>query len=126
MIPLQVFIVVISFLLAALGVTSMYNGVYIPPAKLILISGLTTVVIYFIVKQIQQSKNKKLDKLMSITMTLFGAMFLSSLIYSVWDMEKFFISIDDDEINIDITWYNRSISERRLHPCRNILQEKAW
>ena len=86
---MQVFVVAISFLTAALGVTAMYNAVYIPPAKLILFSGLVTVVIYFVVKKIQLSKNKKPDKLMSITMTLFGVMFLSSLVYSAWDMEKF-------------------------------------
>ena len=89
MIQLQVFIVAISFLSAALGVTIMYNAVYIPPAKLILVFGLTTPVIYFIVKRVQQPKNKKLDKLMSFTMTLFASMFLSSLIHSAWDMEKF-------------------------------------
>src|SRR5690606_6440018 len=74
---------------AALGVTIMYNAVYIPSAKLILVSGLITLATYFIVKQVQQSRNKKLDKLMSISMTLFGSMFLASLIYSTWDMEKF-------------------------------------
>ena len=86
---MQVIIVVISFLSAALGVTIMYNAVYIPSAKLILVSGLITLATYFIVKQVQQSRNKKLDKLMSISMTLFGSMFLASLIYSTWDMEKF-------------------------------------
>lgn len=89
MIPLQVFIVVISFLLAALGVTSMYNAVYIPSAKLILISGLTTIAIYFLVKRLQQRKYKKLDRLMSFTMSLFASLFLSSLVHSAWDMEKF-------------------------------------
>ncbi|MEK5069600.1 hypothetical protein [Sporosarcina sp. FSL K6-1508] len=86
---MQVFIVVISFLLAALGVTSMYNAVYIPSAKLILISGLTTIAIYFLVKRLQQRKYKKLDRLMSFTMSLFASLFLSSLVHSAWDMEKF-------------------------------------
>ncbi|QUW20905.1 hypothetical protein JSQ81_13900 [Sporosarcina sp. Marseille-Q4063] len=86
---MQVIIVVISFLSAAFGVTIMYNAVYIPTAKLILISGLIALVTYFVLKQLQQSKNKKLDKLMSISMTLFGAMFLASLVYSAWDLEKF-------------------------------------
>ena len=89
MIPLQVFIVAISFLTAALGVTAMYNAVYIPPAKLILIFGLTVTVIYFIVKRLQQRKNKKLDRIMSFTMSLFASMLLSSLVHSTWDMEKF-------------------------------------
>jgi len=89
LIPLQVFIVTISFLTAALGITAMYNAVYIPPAKLILFSGLTTVAIYFITKRLQQRKNKRLDRLMSFTMSLFTSMFLSSLVHSAWDMEKF-------------------------------------
>ena len=89
MIQLQVFIVVISFLMAALGVTAMYNAVYIPPAKLILISGLTVTAIYFIVKRIQHRKNKKLDRLMSFAMSLFASMFLSTLVHSAWDIEKF-------------------------------------
>jgi len=75
--------------MAALGVIAMYNAVYIPPAKLILIFGLTVTVIYFIVKCIQQRKNKKLDRLMSFTMSLFASMLLSSLVHSAWDMEKF-------------------------------------
>ncbi|WP_210469074.1 hypothetical protein [Sporosarcina sp. 6E9] len=86
---MQVIIVVISFLSAALGVTVMYNAVYIPSVKLILITGLIALVTYFTIKQLQQSKNKKLDKLMSISMTLFGAMFIASLVYSTWDIEKF-------------------------------------
>ena len=89
MIPLQVLIVAISFLAAALGVTAMYNAVYIPPAKLILILGLTVTVIYFIFKRLQQRKNKKLDRMMSFTMSLFASMLLSSLVHSVWEMEKF-------------------------------------
>ena len=89
MIPLQVLIVAISFLTAALGVTAMYNAVYIPPAKLILIFGLTVTVIYFIVRRLQQRKYKKLDRLMSFTMSLFASMLLSSLVHSAWDMEKF-------------------------------------
>lgn len=36
---------------------------------------------------------RKMEKLMSITMTLFGVMFLSSFIYSVWDMEKFLLRL---------------------------------
>jgi len=75
--------------MAALGVIAMYNAVYIPPAKLILIFGLTVTVIYFIVKHLQQRKNKRLDRLMSFTMSLFASMFLSSLVYSAWEMEKF-------------------------------------
>ncbi|MFS0574980.1 hypothetical protein AB1K83_05060 [Sporosarcina sp. 179-K 3D1 HS] len=86
---MQVFIVAISFLTAALGITTMFNAVYIPPARLILISGLTTIAIYFIVKRMQQRKNKKLDRIMSFTMSLFAAMFLSSLVYAAWNMEKF-------------------------------------
>lgn len=89
MIQLQVIIVVSSFLAAALGVTAMYNAVYIPTAKLILISGLTVTVIYFIVRRLQQQKYKKLDRLMSFTMSLFASMFLSSLVHAAWDMEKF-------------------------------------
>lgn len=89
MIQLQVFIVVSSFLAAALGVTAMFNAVYIPTAKLILISGLTVMVIYFIVRRLQQQKYKKLDRLMSFTMSLFASMFLSSLVHAAWDMGKF-------------------------------------
>lgn len=89
MIVLQVFIAVISFLTAALGVTAMYNAVYIPTAKLILISGLTVTAIYFIVRRLQQQKYKKLDRLMSFTMSLLASMFLSSLVHAAWDMEKF-------------------------------------
>ena len=89
MIPLQVLIVAISFLTAALGVTAMYNAVYIPPAKLILIFGLTVTAIYFIIRRLQQRKNKRLDRLMSFTMSLFASMLLSSLVHSAWDMEKF-------------------------------------
>lgn len=89
MILLQVFIVTISFILAASGVSLMYNAVYIPSAKPVLIAGLVIVAIYFIVKRIQQRKNKKLDRLMSFAMSLFVAMFLSSLVHSIWDMEKF-------------------------------------
>jgi len=81
--------VTISFLTAALGVTAMYNAVYIPPAKLILIFVLTITVIYFIIKRIQQRKNKRLDRLMLFTMSLFASMFLSSLVHSTWDMERF-------------------------------------
>ena len=89
MIPLQVLIVAISFLTAALGVTAMYNAVYIPPAKLILILGLTVTVVYFIIKRLQQRKYKRLDRLMSFTMSLLASMFLSSLVHSAWNMEKF-------------------------------------
>jgi uncharacterized protein YacL len=89
LIPLQVFIVTISFLTAPLGVTAMYNAVFIPPAKIILISWLMTVAIYFITKRLQQRKNKKLDRLMYFTISLFTSMFLSSLVHSAWDMEKF-------------------------------------
>ncbi len=86
---MQVFVVAISLILAASGVTLMYNAIYIPSAKLILISGLTTVTIYFIIKRIQQRKYKKLDRLMSFTMSLFASLLLSSLVHSAWDMEKF-------------------------------------
>lgn len=89
MIPLQIFIVTISFLTAALGITAMYNAVYIPPAKLILFSAMTTLTIYFIVKRLQQRKSKKLDRVMSFTILLFTSMFLSTLVHSAWDMEKF-------------------------------------
>ncbi|MFS0689010.1 hypothetical protein AB1K89_07200 [Sporosarcina sp. 179-K 8C2 HS] len=86
---MQVIIVAISFLTAALGITSMYNAVYIPTSKLILISGLTVTVIYFIVRRLQQQKYKKLDRLMSLTLSLLAAMFLSSLVHAAWNMEKF-------------------------------------
>lgn len=67
----------------------MYNGVYIPSVKLILLSGLMAIAIHFIVCRIQPNKNKKLDKLMGFSMTLFGVMLLSSFVYSSWKMEKF-------------------------------------
>ena len=86
---MQVLIVAISFILATSGVALMYNAIYIPSAKLILISSLMTVTIYFIVKRLQQRRNKKIDRLMSFTMSLFAAMFLSSLVHFAWDMEKF-------------------------------------
>ena len=86
---LQIIVVAISFILAALGVTGMYNGVYIPSVKLILLSGLTAIAIHFIVSRIQPNKNKKLDKLMGFAITLFGVMLLSSFVYSSWKMEKF-------------------------------------
>lgn len=75
--------------MAILGVTFMYNAIYIPPAKIILYSGLTTVAIYFFVRRIQQRKNKRLDRLMSFTMSLYAYMFLSSLVHTAWDIEKF-------------------------------------
>ena len=75
--------------MAILGVTFMYNAIYIPPAKIILYSGLTTVAIYFFVRRIQQRKNKRLDRLMSFTMSLYASMFLSSLVHTAWDIEKF-------------------------------------
>lgn len=86
---MQALVVAISFILATSGVTLMYNAVYIPTTKLILISVLMILAIYVIVKRIQQRRNKKLDRLMSFTMSLFAAVFLSSLVHSVWDMEKF-------------------------------------
>lgn len=86
---MQIIVVAISFILAALGVTGMYNGVYIPSVKLILLSGLMAIAIHFIVCRIQPNKNKKLDKLMGFSMTLFGVMLLSSFVYSSWKMEKF-------------------------------------
>ncbi|PIC57027.1 hypothetical protein CSV80_11205 [Sporosarcina sp. P12(2017)] len=86
---LQIIVVAISFILAALGVTGMYNGVYIPSVKLILLSGLTAIAIHLIVCRIRPNKNKKLDKLMGFAMTLFGVMLLSSFVYSSWKMEKF-------------------------------------
>lgn len=86
---MQIIVVTISFILAALGVTGMYNGVYIPSVKLILLSGLTAIAIHLIVCRIQPNKNKKLDKLMGFSMTLFGVMLLSSFVYSSWKMEKF-------------------------------------
>ncbi|MFC5591687.1 hypothetical protein ACFPRA_22635 [Sporosarcina soli] len=86
---MQVLIVAISFLTAALGATAMYNAVYIPSAKIVLFLGLTTIAIYFIVKRLQQRKNKRLDRLMSFSITLFASMLLSSLVHSAWDMEKF-------------------------------------
>lgn len=86
---LQIIVVAISFILAALGVTGMYNGVYIPSVKLILLSGLTAIAIHFIVCRIRPNKNKKLDKLMGFSLTLFGVMLLSSFVYSSWKMEKF-------------------------------------
>lgn len=89
MIQLQVFIVVISFLTTALGVTAMFNAVYIPTAKLILISGLSVTVIYFIVRRLQHRKYKKLDRLMSFTISLLASMILSSLVHAAWNMEKF-------------------------------------
>jgi len=86
---LQIIIVAISFILAAIGVTGMYNGVYIPSVKLILFSGLTAIAVHLMVCMIQPNKNKKLDKLMGFAITLFGVMLLSSFVYSSWKMEKF-------------------------------------
>ena len=75
----------------------MYNAVYIPSEKIILFLGLSTITIYFIIKRIQQRKNKKLDRLMSFTMSLFAYMFLSSLVHSTWDMEKVPVLVNDDD-----------------------------
>ena len=86
---LQIVTVAISFILAVIGVTGMYSGVYIPSVKLILLSGLTAIAIHFIVCRIRPNKNKKLDKLMGFSLTLFGVMLLSSFVYSSWKMEKF-------------------------------------
>ncbi|WP_143560676.1 hypothetical protein [Sporosarcina sp. P2] len=86
---MQIVTVAISFILAAIGVIGMYSGVYIPSVKLILFSGLTAIAIHFIVCRIRPNKNKKLDKLMGFSLTLYGVMLLSSFVYSSWKMEKF-------------------------------------
>ncbi|WP_234402436.1 type IV secretory system conjugative DNA transfer family protein [Oceanobacillus damuensis] len=82
------FLTLSAFVIALAGVVFMLRGVVIPDPILTLVASTAILVSYFTLKKVTDTRSNKLDRLMALTMTLFGIMATASFIYDHWQWES--------------------------------------
>lgn len=79
----------ISLIIGASFVFFIYKNIYMVSADVIgLISGLN-VIAYFLTKKLTGETNKRADKMIIVSFSVYLCLFLSSILYSTWTLESF-------------------------------------
>lgn len=79
----------IWFALGGMSVMLFYNEKFIANPQLYLVLVFAVFLSHNIIKALKGERNKRVDRLVYLTMTVFISLFLSSLIYKHWTSERF-------------------------------------
>lgn len=79
----------IWFAVCGMSVMFFYNGTFIANPQLYLILSFSVFISHNIIKVLKGERNKRIDRLVYLTMTVFISLFLSGLIYKSWTSERF-------------------------------------
>lgn len=90
---LLVLIALANLILAGLGFTLIFNSVTVPEPIEILFIGLIGSFLYYGYRMLTEERHKRADQLMIFVLSCNLALFLSSVLYSVWTFDKMFSAL---------------------------------
>lgn len=86
---LQIIVALISFGVSGYGITLMWEGNFIPEPVWFIVLGIGTLIVHIIIRYLTQDKKRKIDRLVTVTTTIYGVLVISSFIYYNWTLDKF-------------------------------------
>lgn len=85
---LQEIVALISFGASAYGIVLMWEGNFIPTPVWFIVLGIGTLIVHIIIRYLTQEKKRKIDRLVTVTTTIYGVLVISSFINYNWTFDK--------------------------------------
>lgn len=86
---LQMIVALISFGLSGYGAMMLWEGNYIPKPVWFIVLGILTMIIHLVIRHITQENKRKTNRLVSVTVSIYGVLTVASFTYYQWKFEKF-------------------------------------
>jgi len=79
----------ISFGISGYGVMLLWEGNFVPKPVWFIILGILTMVIHLVLRYMTQENKRKTNRLVSVTVSIYGVLTVASFTYHQWKFEKF-------------------------------------
>ncbi|MFJ7841809.1 hypothetical protein ACIQXG_20500 [Lysinibacillus sphaericus] len=103
---LQIIVALISFGVSGYGITLMWEANFIPEPVWFIVLGIGTLIVHIIIRYLTQEKKWKIDRLVTVTTTIYGVLVISSFIYHNWTLDKFISAIVPQKSCSVVTHYS--------------------